>query len=294
MAIKRVVHGDDLIYPFLRDLFSEEASYGPVARSLLAATAVWLPVEVYSALPIMAPFVVRDPSCRGRKGAADEWSSPNSGGYLRDDNSMIKNIPRSLSIQAPKQKHLNGRHMATEFVAAHVWRIAKDGGALASRRPLLNSFVPNVVWLPGQIAKLSDLEGSTAQQILQEMSWARYREAEVAPHLQAVVEEAWGMLPEPPTSHPHDLGSWNYFVPTDRFMNMRQARIGLVLQGVKDVVAGRPLNRKVISTRYTQGLPHVHPAALVELEEHLSRFCLPDQPSSSETTVSDVGANHKF
>lgn len=293
MAIKRVVHGDDLIYPFLRDLFREETSYGPVARSLLAATAVWLPIEAYSALPIMAPYVVRDPSCRGRKGAADEWSSPNSGGYLRDDNSMIKNIPRSLSIQAPRQKHLNGRHMATEFVAAHVWRVATVGGALASRRPLLNSFIPNVVWLPGQIAKLSDLEGSTVQQTLQEMSWARYREAEVAPHLQTVVEDAWEMLPEPPTSHAHDFESWNYFVPTDRFMHMRQARIGLVLQGIKDVLAGRPLDRKVISTRYTRGLPHVNPDALVELEKHLSRFCMPACPTSSDSTASQGGPNRK-
>lgn len=177
MAAKpKVVHGDDLIYRFLRDLFTDdEGEYGAVPRALLAATGIWFPTSVYQTNPVLAPFAVRDASCRGGKGKPDIWGSPDSAGYLRDDNSLIKGIPRSLAIRAPSQKHLNGRRMATEFVAAHVWRQCADGGTLASRRPLLNSFVPNVVWLPSQIAKLTDIEGSLVQRTLQEMSWALYR-----------------------------------------------------------------------------------------------------------------------
>jgi hypothetical protein len=272
---KSVVHGDDLIYRFLRDLFSEDAGLEDVARTLLAATAIWLPPEVYVRLPVLVPYVVRDPSCRGGKGVPDQWSSPNSAGYLRDDNSSIKNIPRALSIRAPAQKHLNGRRMATEFVAAHVWRVPIDGGELASRRPLLNSFVPNLVWLPSQIAKLTDREGSTVQRTLQEMSWARYRNVTVEGHLQPVVEEAWSMLPPPIEVHSHDFAAWNYFQATDRFLRTREARIEHVLHAVAKLLAGEPLTGKVVSTRYGDGLPHVPLAALEAMHAHLSRFHLP-------------------
>src|SRR5689334_8621591 len=113
----KVIHGDDLIYRFLRDLFTDEESFGHVAQALLASTAIWLPTSVYRELPVLVPYVVRDPSCRGGKGQPDQWASPDAAGYLRDDNSSIKNIPRTLAIHAPAQKHLNGRRMAREFVA---------------------------------------------------------------------------------------------------------------------------------------------------------------------------------
>jgi hypothetical protein len=274
-ASAKVIHGDDLIYRFLRDLFTDEKSFGDVARTLLAATAIWFPPSVYRVLPVLVPFVVRDPTCRGGKGQPDQWSSPDASGFLRDDNSAIKNIPRALPILAPAQKHLNGRRMATEFVASHVWRVPVDGGALASRRPLLNSFVPNLVWLPSQIAKLTDLEGSTVQRTLQEMAWVRYRHCPVDPHLEEVVEEAWALLPTPATTLAHDFATWNYFVPSDSFVKSRQARVRSVLEAVQKVLAGDELTTKVISSRYTEGLPAVTPNALSTLEAHLRRFVAP-------------------
>lgn len=275
MPAAKVIHGDDLIYRFLRDLFTDEETFGEVARSLLAASAIWFPPSVYQAVPVLVPYVVRDPSCRGGKGKPDEWASPDAAGYLRDDNSLIKNIPRSLSITAPAQKHLNGRRMATEFVAAHVWRVPVDGGVLASRRPLLNSFVPNLVWLPSQIAKLTDIEGSTVQRTLQEMAWARYRHCKVDVHLQDVAEDAWALLPSPTSAGVHDMETWNYFVPTDGFVKRRKARVQSVLAAIQTVLGGAELSTKVISTRYTEGLPLVAPAALQSLEAHLKRFTEP-------------------
>src|SRR5688572_17571169 len=89
--------------------------------------AVWFPVEVYAALPVLLPWVVRDPSCRGsRKNGVvvrpDQWSAPNELGYLRDDNSLVKGLPRALTIRGPKDAHLDGRRLGTEFVASHIWR----------------------------------------------------------------------------------------------------------------------------------------------------------------------------
>ena len=274
-AKHKQVHGDDLIYRFLRDLFTEtEGQYGEVPRALLAATGVWFPPAVYETHPVLAPHVVRDPKCRGGKGHPDEWGSPDSAGFLRDDNSLIKGMPKSLSIIAPAQKHLNGRRMATEFVAAHVWRQCTDGGPLASRRPLLNSFVPNLVWLPSQIAKLTDVEGSLVQRTLQEMSWSLYRNAPVEDHLSDAVKEAWGLLPQP--SGPavgHDIDQWNYFVPTPAFFTTRTRRIQTVVDAIDAVLSGGQPSGKVVTSRYTDGLPTVSPPTLIELRAFLARFC---------------------
>lgn len=271
----KVVHGDDLIYRFLRDLFATDAegTYGEVPQVLLAATAIWFPPSLYAKLPVLVPFVVRDTKVRGGKDRPDEWSSPDQDGFLRDDNSIIKNIPRSLAVSASAQRHLNGRRMGTEFVASHIWRFTTDGGPLASRRPLLNSFVPNLVWLPGQIAKLTDREGSIVQRTLQAMSWSLYRNAVVEPHLVDVVEEAWSLLPRPDTSQlDSSSADWNYFVPTDRFLNTRRSRLAAVEEAAEALISGQSLPGKVISTRYTDGLPYVDINALRRLREYLGRF----------------------
>jgi len=271
----KLVHGDDLIYRFLRDLLTdEEGEYGAVPRALLAATGVWFPLPVYRTQPVLAPYLVRDPTCRGGQGKPDEWGSPDSAGFLRDDNSLIKGLPRSLAISAPSQKHLNGRRMATEFVAAHVWRQCSDSGPLASRRPLLNSFVPNLVWLPSQIAKLTDVEGSVVQRTLQRMSWALYRPERVDAGLEAVVDEAWSLLPEPVEASEQQFDQWNYFVPTDRFFGTRVQRLQTVIEAIEQVLAGRELTHKVITSRYTDGLAAVPEAELLTLRGFLRRFAV--------------------
>ena len=141
--------------------------------------AIWLPLEVYQHIPVLMPWVVRDPQCRGskNKNIPDQWASPNEDGYLRDDNSLVKSLTRSLSVRGPKGSHLNGSRMGSEFVASHIWRKV-DADRLASRIPLLNTFVPNLVWLPSQIAKLSDIEGGIVQQTLQAISRGIYSNVE--------------------------------------------------------------------------------------------------------------------
>jgi hypothetical protein len=65
----------------------------------------------------------------------DKWSSPDDAGFLRDDNSLIKALPRSLLVRGPKNSHISGARLGTEFVAAHVWRVVGHEH-LASRLPL--------------------------------------------------------------------------------------------------------------------------------------------------------------
>lgn len=270
----KVVHGDDLLYRFLLDLFGDDdAAYGHVPQLMLVSMGVWLPLDAYAQFPVLLPWVVRDPTCRAGTGRSDQWGAPNPQGYFRDDNSLVKALPRSLAIRASRQPHLNGRRMATEFVAAHVWRTCTDAGALASRRPLLNSFVPNLVWLPGQVAKLTDREGGLVQRTLQSVSWQVYRSAPVKPDLEPIVEEAWALLPEPASLPAHvDPELLNWFVTSERFFATRRDRLASVRRALDDIAAGRPLDAKVVSRRYTEGLPSVTAAARESLAQHLDRF----------------------
>lgn len=281
----KVVHGDDLLYRFLSDLFAEDdGAYGQVPQLMLSSMAIWLPLEIYAKFPVLLPWVVRDPTCRGRGGTADQWGAANSSGYFRDDNSMIKGLPRSLPIRAPRQSHLNGRRMATEFVAAHIWRECADGGPLASRRPLLNSFLPNLVWLPGQVAKLTDREGSVVQKALQSFSWQIYRHAKVGPALERVVEEAWDLLPEPETVAAIDPHALNWFVTNERFLATREQRLATVIDALERIALGQALDAKVISGRYTEGLPGVTKEARDSLANHLRRFTTPKPDSATTPT----------
>jgi hypothetical protein len=125
------------------------------------------------------------------------------------------------------------------------------------------------VWLPGQIAKLTDREG----EIVQAMAHAIYRDAEVEPHLTAIVDEAWSLIPSPTTSIPAlDLDDLNWFSASERFYTMRAARLASVLDALSAIEAGRSLPERVVSRRYAEGLPNVGPGARTVLRAHLERF----------------------
>lgn len=268
----RRINGDDLLYRFFADLFADDSDLAAALPArMLATMGIWLPVEVYRDWPVLLPWVVRDPSCRGNrgKGIADQWGAPDGQGFLRDDNSLIKALPRSLPVVTPTTGPLSGARMGNEFVASHVWRVV-DHSALASRVPLLNSFVPNLVWLPAQVSKLSDREGSPVQATLQAMAWRLYREAPVAAHLRDVVEEAWRLIPEPTVDV--DLPDLNFFEPTTRFYATRRTRLESVLRALKRLRDGLDLDEKVVTTRYTEGLPALDGSVRDELLQHLCRF----------------------
>ena len=131
---------------------------------------IWFHPEIYSRLPTSVPFAVRDPLSRGSKakGLLDEWGAPNAEGYFRDDNTLVKNLPKSLRISSSSRLY-DGRRMRSGFVASHLWRELSAGG-LASRHPLTYSFVPNVVWLPSEVAKLTDREASFVQSFTQALA----------------------------------------------------------------------------------------------------------------------------
>jgi hypothetical protein len=275
------VHGDDLLYRFFRDLFAEDPEQaGHLAQRLLESTAIWFPLSFYAVHPVLLPWVIRDPKCRGSKaqGIADQWSSPDAEGFLRDDNSLIKSIPRSLSVEGPPGTHLNGARMGTEFVASHIWREVQHE-KLASRVPLLNSFIPNLVWLPSQVAKLSDQEGSPLQRTLQAMSYDIYRNADVTPHLAPVVEEAWNLIPVVVEPVNVDTTHLNWFSVTEKAMKLRATRLQTVTDAFQTLAAGDLLQGKVVTTRYTAGIARLSPDVCLTMRTFLARF---EEPLASQ------------
>jgi len=174
---------------------------------------------------VIVPWVVRDSTCRGTRGGAEEWASPNEEGYLRDDNSKIKNVPKSLAVHSPHWGKLNGHPLGTGFVASHIW-------SKTTESPLLNSFVPNLVWLPGLISKLTDMPGPV-QNAAQAMSLSIYRKVDVHQQFRDVVEEAWSKLKPPDLDISLDINQLNFFGHTGRFLQDRHNRIKLIVDGGK-------------------------------------------------------------
>lgn len=89
----RRIDGDNILYHYFdKNIFKRENQFAmELLEHLLIDLSIWLPNSFYRRLPIILPYVVRDPSSRRRKKVeTEEWGSANSQGFLRDDNSLIK------------------------------------------------------------------------------------------------------------------------------------------------------------------------------------------------------------
>ena len=280
---KKVVHGDDLLYHFFLHLSEVEPDrFRAIAQSFVESMGIWLPIEVYQQSPVLRPWVVRDPDSHGNasKGIKYRWGQPNDDGYLQDDNTQIKDPLKGKELLGPRGSHLTGKRMGTEFVASHIWR--KTSGGTANLDPLLNSFVPNLVWLPSQISKLSDRDGEIVQLTLKLMSRKIYRDVEVEPHLQPVVEEAWSKLESPNHQLPaeFDMERLNWFSLTDRWLAERRKGPAIVVDVLERIAANEPLGDALNPERYRNGLKTVTPAARERLSAFLSRFIAPSDSSA--------------
>jgi hypothetical protein len=270
---RKAIDTRNLLYHFLqRDLHDEDPELFRLLTSrLVPRLAIWLAPDVYQRLPLLVPYARRDPNSRGNRasGVPDQWGSPDDRGYFRDDNSLVKGVPRSLPIQSTFSLY-RSHQISLGFVAAHVWRTinAPEG---AARNPLTYSFVPNLVWLPAQVAGLSDLEGSFVQRFLQRMSIKLYRDVAVAAGHRALVEQIWDLLPLPQDEFDVPLPGWerlSFFRPTEAFFVRRTVTIRRVAEALS---SGAPLD-KTVSGRYTAGIPSVGPDARRSLATFLSAY----------------------
>ena len=247
---------------------------------MIREMAVWLPLDLYAQVPVLLPWVVRDPKCRPHKAAGqtvpDQWGAPDSDGFQRDDNSLIKGIPKSLQIAGPDDSPLTGKKMGPSFVASHIWREVEGLGMLASRHPKLNSFVPNLVWLPKQISKLSDREGSIIQDMLKTASWSIYRDAAVDPRFRSQVEEIWGLLKPSYDKLQYrleiSLEKSLQFVSSANFVESRKKPAAEVIKFIDSILSQIPQSTKRLSGRYIKGLPLLSREKLTSLRSQVSPF----------------------
>lgn len=271
------VEGNDVLYHFLqKTLFETDYDqFRELSARMIAALGIWLPAATYQRFPLLVPYAVRDPSCRGNrsKGVPDQWGSPSETGLFRDDNSLIKGLPRSLAIQNPANPLFHRRFIGTSFVASHVWRVLAGGGH-ASRDNLTYSFIPNLIWLPSQVSKLTDREGSFVQSYLQALSRRIYGDVELTPELEAIVRPIWGQLTVRAdvagVSLP-DPSALNYFEGGEGWISRRTQALQSVIRGLDDQEGGQS-NRKIISSRYTEGLPQISANARESLSSWLTVY----------------------
>jgi hypothetical protein len=276
------VDGTNVLYHFLQKDFqvSNEEAFGLLFAGVASALGVWFGRETYSELTHLAPYARRDPESRGNKakGLPDQWGAPDPAGYMRDDNSEIKGLHRSLRVSPARNKTYRGRPLGIGFVASHVWRTPPSDQSellLAARDPLTYSFIPNLLWLPSSVAGLTDREGSFAQRYLQALSIKVYRDVPVRPSLQAVVDEAWRRLPAPtgvPVEALPDITELNFFEHSDQFVSRRRRVIASVRNALVDLSSGRVPSGKILHGRYDDEIARVDPVARMRLAERLALF----------------------
>jgi hypothetical protein len=292
---RKEIKGDDLLYRFFNEVLPEHPELiEKIPRMLILSMSIWFPTSVYQEMPVLLPWVLRDPKCRSKKSKGkviepDQWAAPNRDGYLRDDNSLVKGLPKSLAISSARYPFVNGRHLGGEFVASHIWR-KNLSGTLASRVPILNTFVPNLVWLPSQVAKLSDREDGPFQTVLKEISWAVYRDLPLSDRARVVAESSWSLLPQP-TNTPKLLDEeLNWFVSTPRFIKTRKAKLARVLEALGQLEDNQPVSDKLDPSRYREGLPSVSLSSRQKLRSDLELH-LDGDPSNQVSIEVDRSPN---
>ncbi len=254
-----------------------------LARQLLLRAGVWLPVELYQAWPVLLPWVVRDNSLKKGSSASKQGGELNTAcpttGLRRSDNSPVGTIKNGLSVHWAGglettfgTKGLKGgKH---EWMQSHCWSGLAATGHSTATDPLTNSFVPNLVWLPHALGRMTDDEELVFAEELRAIAWARYRYIPVAPAFQALVNEAWSRL-EPPGSEAlqrHDLDRVNEFALPASFYLKRRARFAEVWSTTEALVGGRPHEGFAKQSKYIATLAAAPRAAHLHLHTHLAPF----------------------
>jgi hypothetical protein len=274
----KVAEGNDLLYHYLQKTLLEEdvEQFRLLTSRLIVALGVWLPPLAYERYPLLVPYAVRDPKCRGDRSRQlpDEWGTPDAAGQFRDDNSLVKGIPRSLEVQNPNNRLLHRKRLGTSFVASHVWRKLVDGRD-APRDRRTYSFGPNLVWLPSQLSKLSDREDSFVQTFLQAVSIKIYRSLHSDGALADIVEPIWAQLPVrelPAEIALPPIEQLNFFRFDEAWLSRRIRTLGIVVRALDLATLGAEIDTKVVARRYGNGLMKLAPSQVAALRFDLASY----------------------
>ena len=258
-GLYQILQAHNIVDPFEP---SDEEKF--LIETLILGSGIWFTPETYKEIPILIPYVIRDTSCRKKKTGAkkDEWGFANNKGLMRDDNTAIKRIPYSpysLKIVSPISS-MNGKKLDGGFVASHVWKElrSKPKGFHACNWGCTNSFIPNLVWLPEQISRLTDRDDSYAQHFIQHVSYLLYRSVSLPATIPSKM--IWAELKKPSIKPitKIDPASLNYFEFSSSWIDKRKSKLQDELNSIKNVLVGKPpVISKVDNSKYLPTLAKV-------------------------------------
>ena len=158
---------------------------------------IWIDPEVYKRLPIFEPIAYRDQKSQypvDRRGQANTSSA-----LLIDDNSYVKNFAKGKIVSSNKISYYDGKALNNGFWACHIWDKIGPTMRLSNEDNTLFTFIPNIVWLPKEFSRLSDIPGSPIKDILKQLSLNLYSDVKMGkPALQSIVDASWDKLLENP------------------------------------------------------------------------------------------------
>lgn len=267
--------GQNIVYHIIQkkiiqavDVDNPPAEVKFMIEQLLLWGGVWFSPKAYEQIPVLRPYVIRDSSCRNKDPKKDTWAQSSSRGLMRDDNTSIKSIPKSLPIISP-WKEMNGKTLGNSWVASHVWMSMQTRCEHACEWERTNSFIPNLVWLPSQLSKLTDRDGSYAQLFLKHISHLLYSKIRIAnPMLSGI----WSELKDPgitPVTK-FTLDDLNFFDSDAGWITDKKVKLQQELQSILDILDAPAVEVKAVyNDRYTSTLRDVSKTMAVSDKENL-------------------------
>lgn len=144
--------------------------------------------------------------------------------------------------------------MGNGFVASHIWMSMRTRSGHACEWECANSFIPNLVWLPKQLSKLTDIDGSYAQQFLKYISGMLYKpKTSSDPELASIWKEL--NVPSIKPISAIDLDKLNYFQHDINWLSSRKSSLADALQSILDTIGASKTIRS--SSRYISSLKKV-------------------------------------
>lgn len=150
---------------------------------------------------------------------------------------------------------MNLQKMGNGFVASHIWRkLQLHRDVLASQYERTNSFVPNIVWLPRQLSKLTDREGSYAQRFLQYVSTQLYKDVKLQ---NGNLQKIWGELKDPnikPLTNVN-IEDLNFFSTHEKWVKNRRNKLDQEIDSIINILNRQvPVLKKINVGNYVSSL----------------------------------------
>ena len=274
MSQSKRINGQNVLYHYIqKNLVRNDSDLSKeLLKRFLLDMSIWIPPSFYRRLPIILPYVVRDSSCRERPIGEDQWGMADKSGFLRDDNSLIKGIPRSFIVESSQVEYYDGIKMGNGFVASHIWGkiMINSNQYFSSRLPELNSFIPNLTWLPVQLSKLTDREDSFAQRFLQAVSYKIYNKIAMPESISKI----WNNLPFPSEfkNLDIDISKITFFKVPEEWLEKHIDNLIYEIDLIRSATKNNSTNAKIKCHRYLPSLVQLSAKERAGLNKWLSDY----------------------